>query len=59
MSSSTHKKLLSLNELRYPIPQPNYTGHAVDKIDILINTLYILENINMSLCKYLLLVQYG
>lgn len=45
-------KLLSLNELDYPLPRPNYQGSEISAIYMLIGGVFIVKNLNFYQKKY-------
>lgn len=43
---------ITIKQLNYPLPEPNYNGHTIIEIILFLHDLHILENINLNLNKY-------
>lgn len=56
VQEKVQNKLLSMNELSYPLPKPSYNGYPVSKVHILLSGLFLLGNFNMHQKNYELTV---
>ena len=52
MSEKVQSKLLSTNEIAYPLPRPSYSGYPLEKISIFLSGLFLLGTLNTHQKNY-------